>query len=57
MKFFLNAKLPDNGFHCGLDAAFIQRLVNKVGIFQPSFSTWKEKMGMFVHFSEIFQHS
>jgi len=55
MKFFFNAELSGNGFHGGLDAASIQWLVNQIGIFQPSFPTWEEKMGMFVNCPEIFQ--
>jgi len=56
-KLFFNVKLPDDGFHGGLDAASIQWLINEAGIFALSFSARKEKMGMSVHFPEISQHA
>jgi hypothetical protein len=56
MRFFF-AKLLNNGMHGGLDTAPIQWLINQVGVFQPSFSTGKEKMGMPVNCPEIAQYA
>ena len=55
MKFFFNAELSYNGLHGTLDTTSFQWQVNHVGIFQSSFPTRKNKMGMLVHGPEISQ--
>jgi len=54
-EIFFNAELSYNGLHGTLDTTSFQWQVNHVGIFQSSFPTRKNKMGMLVHGPEISQ--
>ena len=56
MRFFFNAEFPDHGLHGNLDSSLVQRLVNEVGIFESSFSTRKDKVGMPVSLPKVSQN-
>jgi hypothetical protein len=54
-EIFFYAELLDNGLHGGLDSPSVKWQVNQVCIFEPSFPTRKDEMGMPVQLPEIFQ--